>query len=444
MRYFSAVVLAVALISMGISCGEKGVPPGEDVVSSALTIVAGDGQVDIAGSLLTDSLTVRVVNSLGVPVVGDTVTFSQISKEDGGQIIFVTRFTDDQGYAFTRYRLDTLVGVDTIEAVSVAVGDSAVFFEFTVIAGTAASLIRSSDSLLTTIAGEPLPDPVVIQVTDRYGNPAGNEKVHFVTSNRCVLGTDSTAMHPFETDSAYTLCDSDGLASAVWTLSVSPNPFGLYPHTHILDVFINIGDTLGDTVRFTASATYPGVLEYYYDIRPIFDDNCFQCHGQAADTSYRVDYYYQLVRDGNMTPGDTNSPILARTNPYNPDHFWSNANAVEEDKVIHWVVTDNGEPGSSGLNNYNSHIKNIIDASCISCHGDIVQENNYKMTTHAEIRGNGLDATPNAIPGADSSLVVQKMLARHNWQFLDPDSVSAAILADSIVTWIMDDLIREY
>jgi mono/diheme cytochrome c family protein len=291
------------------------------------------------------------------------------------------------------------------------------------------------------VAGEAIADSIVVMTTDLYGNPTGGESVYFVTANRCVVGTDSTAVRPFDTDSAFTSGDENGRAAAQWTLSVNGAPTFQQLTAYFKRYDDVLDETFSDTVNFLAQAQVPASMEYYYGIRTIFEDNCFQCHGPGADTSYRLDYYYQVLRDGNMVPGDTNSPILADSDPNN--HF-GNANMVEEDKIIRWVVTDNGAPGSSGLNNYNDHIKGIVDAGCISCHGDVTPDGDYSMTSHSAIRGAGTDAISNAIPGDGASLVVQYMNQRHNWNSLDPDSVTAATLADSISSWIVNDYLRQY
>ena len=99
---------------------------------------------------------------------------------------------------------------------------------------------------------------------------------------------------------------------------------------------------------------------------------------------------------------------------------------------------------SKGLPDAQVNLKGIIDASCITCHTGPTPDGSYLMTSHDEIRGVGSDATPNAIPGSNASLVVQKMIQRHSWQSLNADSVAAAVLADSISSWIVDDYMREY
>jgi hypothetical protein len=423
---------------MAVSCGKKGVPSGEDNPFSTLEIIAGNDQVGAAGAFLADSLAVRVVNSVGLPVAGDTVRFSQISQDDGGEIIFEKRVTDADGNTFTRYRLDTLVGVDTIMAISDAVGDTGqVYFEMTVQAGPAGALIKvSPDTLVSGIAGQAISETFVVRVTDIYGNLVSGHQVNFRASSRNVVITDFSTQDPPETDTAYTVTDSNGLASATWIIAVDPG-FG-YPAFHQLTAYADY-DITSDTVDFAGVAQDPGTLEYYYDIRPLFADNCFSCHTTPGD--YRLDYYYEMNSGGNLIPGDTNSVIVRKTRYF--DHL-GHTNMVEEDKVKRWVGVDNGAPGSSGLNNYNDHIKSIIDAACIGCHDDMAPANNYSMTNHLNIRGGGADAISNGIPGADSSLLVVKMQERHNWSSLDPDSVTAAILADSIITWIVDDSLRQY
>jgi len=450
MHRFIAFVGILILIVIAVSCGDKGVPPGDETPTSILQIVSGNDQSGRVKSVLPDSLVVRVVNSVGDPISNDTIRFTQITPKDSAQIYFDTWPTNDTGYAAIRYRVDTKVGVDTIKAVSDAVGEAgAVYFQVTVTPGPARGIRKvwpESLEVVSTVAGEPLSDSVTVQLLDLYGNPTGGDNVYFVTSNRSIVSTNLPGPLPYESDSAYTIAGSGGLARAQWTLSV--NPLILYPSTQQLIVYFKriSGDTtFSDTVTYGALGTDPGTFEYYYDIRPILADNCFQCHGPDADTSYRVDYYYLLLRDGSMNPGDTTCPFIVNSNPDNMLHPFGNNNAVEEDKIIRWIMVNNGAPGNSGLNSYYTNMKSIIDASCISCHSGAAPDGNYLMTTHTEIRGDGSDATPNAIPGAESSLLVQKMRERHEWASLNPtDTAAAGALADSIANWVVNDYLREY
>jgi len=443
MRYIYSLTLILALISILVSCGDKGVPAGEDTPEAVLEIVSGNNQSRPVGEQSrTDSLIVAVRTILGQPVPGDVVSFNQISSSEGGYVVTPVDTTDDSGFAFTRFKLDSLVGIDTVKAVSERVGeDGAVFFVINTLAGAADTLFKIGPlQTISDTAGTSVSDPITVKVLDRYGNPVPGQIVSFRTSQRCVVITDSSTQDPPEFDTAYTATDMDGIASATWVLAM--NPFFNYPAPHNIEAYTFYDGGGSDTVSFNGQATDPGVLEYYYDIRPVFIDNCMsaQCHPSSSD--YQLDYYFTLFESDNLIPGDTTS-LLVRNSRYFT-HL-GHANMVEEDKIRRWVEVDAAAPGSSGLNNYNDHIKDIIDGACIACHGGASPDGDYLMTTHLEIRSNGSDGSvPNAIPGDDSSLVVQKMNDRHNWQYLDVDSVTAATLADSISSWIVNYYMREY
>jgi hypothetical protein len=447
MRIYVALLIILTLIVLTVSCGEKGVPPGDDTPYSTLELVSGNNQTGPAGGLLLDTLLVRVVSSVGLPVPGDVVHFTQITQNGDGEILSSPRTTNSEGYADISYRLGSKVGVDTVKVVSEAVGDSgAVYFEFAVTAGAAGRLVKVSPlSLVSGTAGELLGVPFIVLVTDNMDNPVAGHTVYFKTINRCVVVTETSTEVPPETDTAYTTSDSNGLASATWILSI--NPDFIYPTFHQLDAIADFEDNTADTVNFLASAEDPGMIEYYDDIHTIFAGDCFDCHVSSGGydiEDYYVDYYFELYRLGNLIPGDTNSLLVFNSKHENHKSKFGHFNFVEEDIITRWVGTDMAAPGSSGMNNYTNHMKNIIDASCVTCHSGGAPQNNYSMSSHLDIRGPGLDAVSNAIPGGDTSLVVQKMQQRHQWQSLDPDSATAAILADSISSWIVDDFMREY
>ena len=108
------------------------------------------------------------------------------------------------------------------------------------------------------------------------------------------------------------------------------------------------------------------------------------------------------------------------------------------------MVTDSAAPGSSGLNDYYDNMKPIFDASCISCHSGALPPGDYLLTGHKEIRGTGSDAVSNAVAGDTASLLVVMMKQRHSWVHIDPDSLVAAALADSIIRWVVIDSLRDY
>ena len=447
MRYTVIVVLVGIVLTAALSCGKKGVPPDDTKPFTKLEIVSGNNQTAGAYTYLSDSLVVRVVSSVGLPVAGDTVWFEQITSIAGGFLAYPPpRLTDANGLAYNFYNLDTLVGFDTIKVTAASIGDTgAVYFAFAVNPGPPDTIFKvSPDTSVRVIfgtAGQTIPTPFVIGVKDAYGNAVPEAKVIYKTNVRCLVVTDSSAQQPFDLDTAVTYTDANGRAQADWILTVNPDsslgyPYG-YPNARPeLKAFI----APTDSVLFRGVATNPGQLKYYYSIRPILEDNCFTCHSGGSD--YCLDFYYQLFQGGNLIPGDSSSKVVRNVDPIG--HRAGNINFVEEDKVIRWVVVDSAAPGSSGLNNYTDHMKPIFDNGCIDCHGGATPAGSYDLTTHLGIRGAGSDAAPNAIPGDSLSLLVTRMIARHNVDSLSSNPVTAAALADSIIRWVVTDSLRDH
>ncbi len=443
----SAVIIIMAFLTL--SCGKKGVPyDNTPAPLTRLEIVRGNDQAIAAGQLL-DSLKVRVVDSDDQPVPDIVVRFQQTTPDQGGKFppgSWFERTTNAAGYAYTFYYVDTVVGVDTIMAVAATVDDSVAYFAATVLPGAAEAIKGVSGSTQSTVAGQPLPNPCVVKVVDRYMNGVPNHRVAFMTEARCLVTTDSSLLLPLQIDTAFTRTDQSGQAQAQWIMTINPVPGFGYPNSSRLFALRAINDSLvrRDSAIFLASTTDPGPLEYYYDVRSLFEQRCFICHSgpktPLQNGNYTMDFYYELFGNGNLTPGDTNSPLLSYANA---SHQLVNINMIEEDKVIHWVVYNNAVPGASGLNSYIPDMKPIFDGKCISCHQSPTPMGDYLLTTHAGIRGNGSDGVPNAIPGDSASLLVQVLLPSTGTMrsYLGVDSVA---LADSLIRWVVQDSLRDY
>src|SRR5262245_58396531 len=75
---------------------------------------------------------------------------------------------------------------------------------------------------------------------------------------------------------------------------------------------------------FSPSAAKPGaILQYNRDIRPIFAENCFPCHGPdsaARKADLRLDLREVAVKAGAIVPGDADkSALIQRINTEDPD-----------------------------------------------------------------------------------------------------------------------------
>ena len=91
-----------------------------------------------------------------------------------------------------------------------------------------------------------------------------------------------------------------------------------------------------------------------------------------------------------------------------------------------WTVTSNGvltvygrSTGTrsttfrAGLS-YAAPLKELFDARCNSCHGPARADGSYRTDSYTGLLGNGVDATPNLIPGDPTCLIVRKCRPRNS------------------------------
>lgn len=443
-RVFVLILVGLAAV-LAVSCGKKGIPTAPPLMTD-IEILSGNGQTTAAGEEI--GLQVRVTDSKGNPVESVTVRFAQITSNQGGYFPITTgdsTTTNASGIAFKSYTVDTIPGLDSIMAVALGAQDSVAYFAFTVTHAPADTFYNLSSLFVTGVAGDTLPDPFIMRVLDRYNNPIPNHRIVFASFNRCLVVTDSTRLaRPYAIDTAITCTDQNGYASAQWILAADPGALASF-----LVASTNVNSPSGSITYTVNIQDYVNPLTYYPYIRNVFDRHCLRCHFGAPNISngqYALDFYYRALEGGtdataNVIPGDTAASILIDyTSPLL--HFADSINLVESDKIVQWIVRYNAIPGSSGLNSYNSSMKNIFDARCISCHSGGFPPNGYLLTTFGGIRGNGSDFTPNAIPGDPASLLALKVSPGGSMRVnLGTDSIA---LSDSIVNWIVRDSLRDY
>lgn len=173
-------------------------------VPAVLNKVAGDAQSGMVGESLTSSVTVRVADSRGNPVEGESVSFSVTSG--GGSVSPATVTSGSDGTAVTTWTL----GTDASEgqALQAAAGGVTADFTATALPGPAQALTVVSGSGQTGFGGVPLSEPLVVAVQDSYGNGVEGETVTFTAP------AGNGTVSPTEVAS-----DAAGRAQTIWTLS---------------------------------------------------------------------------------------------------------------------------------------------------------------------------------------------------------------------------------
>src|SRR4051812_125935 len=198
------VACAIGLTLAVYGCGGGGdVGPG--ATPSSIAAASGNGQSGDAGSPLSQPIVVRVTASSGSPVEGVTVSFS--AAAGSGTVGAATVTTDADGKASTNWAVGSQVGTNLDTAFASVSGVQApAVFTATVNPGAAASMESVAGDAQNGLAGIALQQPLVVLVSDQFGNPRSNVDVSWsVTSG-------GGSITP-----AISMTGSDGRASASWT-----------------------------------------------------------------------------------------------------------------------------------------------------------------------------------------------------------------------------------
>jgi len=180
---------------------------------AVVTLVAGSGQVGTVGSALATALTVRVTDEAGRPVLGQTVRFSVMPTVGSGHVAPETVETDADGVAAAQWELGPAAGPQSAEAsLSTAAPGLAVQFEAVALPAAPDTLFTTSGDGQSGVVGGELNLPLVVQVTDRFGNPISGVAVAWEA-----LGGGSVS-------AAGTVTDASGEASVRRVLGEDPGP----------------------------------------------------------------------------------------------------------------------------------------------------------------------------------------------------------------------------
>jgi hypothetical protein len=203
----STVLVAAALISCG---GGDLVPPSEGE-PAAINILEGNGQSGRVGEVLADSLVVEVLDVAERPVPGATV----VIELSGGAADPDTVTTDQLGRGSAQMTLGDQVG-ETAGAARVIAPETPdtveASFTVTAVASTANGLVAVSGDGQTGAVGTELPAPLVVEVTDQFGNP-----IEGVTITWTVEGAGSVS-------APSTVTDATGQAAVTRTLGPTAGP----------------------------------------------------------------------------------------------------------------------------------------------------------------------------------------------------------------------------
>ncbi len=148
--------------------------------------ISGTGQSGEVGSTLPTPFLVEVHSAAGAVIPGQPVTFTATGT---GSAAPTTLITDASGRAQTTLTLGTTPGTYTYTATS---GTATGTTTATAVAAAASSLVAVSGDAQTDTVSKTLKNPLVVKVTDRFGNPKSGVTVAWVRTGFGTLSAPST------------------------------------------------------------------------------------------------------------------------------------------------------------------------------------------------------------------------------------------------------------
>jgi len=207
--------------------------------------------IDVVGKTLEEKIKVQIVDQYNNPVIGYPVTFK--IKEGGGLlngINQVTVPTADLGYAEAEWQLGTKAGVrnNVVEVTAAVEANPKIIYTASARPDVAYRLEPDSSFTHVGSVGSFLPDPIRVNIRDKYGNGVTGRKVDFtlesVDGNIGYLNSKGTI-------SVTETSDDKGLVQVRWALG--PEVGSLNNHLRV-ESEINGEQLVNSPYYFKASA----------------------------------------------------------------------------------------------------------------------------------------------------------------------------------------------
>ncbi|MEO8294602.1 MAG: Ig-like domain repeat protein [Gemmatimonadota bacterium] len=182
LRRFSRTLPVAFLAAAFLSCGGDNLVLPKEGEPANLTVTHGANQIGMVGTVLAESLIVRVTDPKNRPVVDARVLFTLGANASGGDVIPDTAVTDANGSARVRWMLGSIAGQQTIQARVVGFPLAATSITATATAAAANTISAVRGDGQTGTAGAPLTDSLVVRVEDQFGNAVSGTTVTWSVS----------------------------------------------------------------------------------------------------------------------------------------------------------------------------------------------------------------------------------------------------------------------
>jgi hypothetical protein len=168
--------LTVLVLAPACGGGEGGPTTPAVRIPTAIVIMAGNNQSGLAGTTLSQPISVLVSDARG-PIPDVAVSFTVV--QGGGSAVPPSRQTDAAGVAATGWQLGTQVNQSHLVRASVAGLNATVTFTAVATAGPAAIVSPISGVGQFAVVGTAVAQPPRVQIGDSFGNPVAGIAVTF-------------------------------------------------------------------------------------------------------------------------------------------------------------------------------------------------------------------------------------------------------------------------
>ncbi len=169
---------------------------------------SGNKQTGQAGSILPNQLRVKVEDAYANGVPGVTATYTD--QGHGGTLTPTSSVSNASGFAMVSYQVPNIAGTYKLLVSGQGVPKGTQFTEYAT-GDAPANLVVVSGGNQSAPVNTPLPQPLVVQVTDQGGNPIAGVSVTFSAPSGSFTGAPATT-------------DSNGSVSVNYTTGSSPGP----------------------------------------------------------------------------------------------------------------------------------------------------------------------------------------------------------------------------
>jgi hypothetical protein len=196
----------VPALGLLLACGGGDLFLPADGVPASIEVVGGEGQSGRVGAPLANPVVGRVRDAQGRPVADVRVAFAFTDAGSAGSVVPDTATTDAEGLAAFQVVMGLRVGRIGAELRVPGAASLVASLAFTAVSADANELRAVGGEEQSAPAGAVLPQPLVVQVTDAFGNPIGGVPISWSVEGGGGVSASATPT------------GADGLASVVRTL----------------------------------------------------------------------------------------------------------------------------------------------------------------------------------------------------------------------------------